>query len=71
MLKKFALFLLNMYQDYIRLALPSCCRFQPSCSEYAKQAIVKYGVLAGGFLGLKRLCHCHPFSGKSGYYPLE
>ena len=46
------------------------CRFTPTCSEYAKQAISKYGVLKGLFLSIKRILKCHPF-GKYGYDPLK
>jgi len=45
-----------------------CCRFYPSCSEYTKDAIEKYGLLAGSFKGIKRILKCHPFS-KGGYDP--
>lgn len=47
-----------------------CCRFVPTCSEYAYEAIEKYGVLKGGFLSVKRLIRCNPFS-KGGYDPLK
>ncbi|MEI6631357.1 MAG: membrane protein insertion efficiency factor YidD [bacterium] len=50
--------------------LPSSCRFFPSCSEYARQAIEKYGILWGGIKATKRLLHCHPLSQKTGYDPL-
>ena len=46
------------------------CRFTPTCSEYMKQAINKYGVIKGIHLGFKRLLKCHPF-GKFGYDPLK
>jgi putative membrane protein insertion efficiency factor len=45
------------------------CRFVPTCSEYFVQAVEAHGVLAGGWLGLKRLCRCHPWGG-SGYDPV-
>ena len=45
------------------------CRFQPSCSEYVYQAICKYGILCGCWLGLKRILRCHPWS-KGGYNPV-
>jgi putative membrane protein insertion efficiency factor len=69
-LKKIPLLLLDIYQSYIRTLLPVCCRFSPSCSEYAKQAILKYGFLKGLGKAIKRLLLCHPFSGKAGYDPL-
>ena len=69
MLKKVAVFLISIYQKFSKLT-PPCCRFYPTCSEYTKQAIEKYGFLKGGWLGVKRICRCHPFS-EGGYDPLE
>lgn len=46
------------------------CRFTPTCSVYAAQAIKKYGVIKGGWLSLKRLSKCHPFCRHSGYDPV-
>jgi len=71
MLKKVALKIINYYQDYIKWILPPSCRFVPSCSEYTKQAIEKYGLLKGGLKGAKRIAVCHPFSGRAGYDPLD
>ncbi|PIP19734.1 MAG: membrane protein insertion efficiency factor YidD [Candidatus Omnitrophica bacterium CG08_land_8_20_14_0_20_41_16] len=71
MFKRISLFLIEAYQTYFRWALPPACRFIPSCSEYTKQAIVKYGLIKGGFKGLIRISSCHPFSGKAGYDPLD
>ena len=48
---------------------PASCRFTPTCSEYAVEAIKKYGPLRGGWLALKRLARCHPWGG-SGYDPV-
>ena len=48
----------------------SVCRYRPTCSNYTYQAVEKYGVLKGLFLGLKRIIRCHPFS-KGGYDPLR
>lgn len=41
--------------------MPQSCRFTPSCSAYAAQAVNKYGLLKGGWLAVKRICRCHPF----------
>ncbi|MFH1398450.1 MAG: membrane protein insertion efficiency factor YidD [Candidatus Omnitrophota bacterium] len=71
MLGKTALFLLKAYQKYLRIIMPVACRFWPSCSEYTKQAVIKYGFFKGGFKGVKRLCKCHPFSSQAGYDPLK
>ena len=62
---------IELYQGLRQAALPVCCRFYPSCSEYAKQAIIKYGVFKGGLKAAGRILRCHPFSGKSGYDPLR
>src|SRR5687767_1581937 len=51
------------YQIAIRPLLTGSCRYLPTCSEYASEAIVTYGVLRGGWLGLKRVLRCHPFGG--------
>jgi len=55
MLKNFALFLIWIYQKISKYT-PASCRFYPTCSEYTRQAIVKYGIFKGGWLGLKRIC---------------
>ncbi|HKY23255.1 MAG TPA: membrane protein insertion efficiency factor YidD [Vicinamibacterales bacterium] len=51
------------YQIVIRPALTGSCRYLPTCSEYAAESIGTYGVLRGGWLGLKRVLRCHPFGG--------
>lgn len=68
-MKKMVLLLLNFYQKRIS-PLGQHCKFYPSCSEYMKQAVVKYGVFKGVFLGIIRLLRCNPFS-KGGYDPLK
>lgn len=68
MIKKFLLFLIKVYQSVSKYT-PPVCRFTPTCSEYMRQAIVKYGVLKGVWLGVKRICKCHPFH-PGGYDPL-
>lgn len=65
-----ALFLLRLYKYMISPLLPAACRFSPTCSEYASEAIAKYGFLKGTALGLKRLLRCHPFS-HGGYDPVQ
>ena len=49
---------------------PPSCRFIPTCSEYSRQAIEKYGAVKGGWLSIKRICKCHPFH-PGGIDPLE
>ena len=68
MLKKILLLLIKCYQKISALTPPRC-RFYPTCSEYTKQAIIKYGIIKGGWLGIKRICKCHPFN-EGGYDPL-
>lgn len=61
--------LLRFYKRWISPALPPACRYQPTCSEYAAEAIMKYGLVRGGWMGLKRLLRCHPFH-PGGYDPV-
>ncbi len=68
MIKKFLIILINIYQKISKLK-PPVCRFYPTCSEYTKQAIIKYGVIKGIYLGIKRILKCHPFH-PGGYDPL-
>ncbi len=78
-MRKIILFLIRFYQNtsffhnyFFRLFYLSdrVCRFTPSCSEYTYQAVAKYGVFKGIWLGLKRVIRCHPW-GKGGYNPLK
>jgi putative membrane protein insertion efficiency factor len=57
------------YQKFISPALPPSCRFSPSCSQYALEAVSKYGALKGMWLGARRLVRCHPFN-PGGYDPV-
>lgn len=65
-----ALFALSFYKAYLSVLFAGTCRYEPTCSRYAYEAIERLGVLRGGWLGLKRLLRCHPFSGKFGYDPV-
>ncbi|OJW71231.1 MAG: membrane protein insertion efficiency factor YidD [Candidatus Amoebophilus sp. 36-38] len=58
-----------LYQAILAPYIAPSCRFQPTCSAYAKEAILKYGIIKGIWLGTKRLLRCHPY-GKSGYDPV-
>jgi len=60
-LRRLALALIRLYQVAIRPVLPPACRFTPTCSEYAQQAISRYGLARGLRLSLARLGRCHPF----------
>jgi uncharacterized protein len=64
------LVMLRFYKRAISPALPPSCRFQPTCSEYAYEAVEKYGILRGGRLAIWRIMRCNPFGG-SGYDPVE
>lgn len=55
--------LIQLYQVALAPVLGPACRYEPSCSAYAKLAIERYGVLRGGWLALRRLLRCHPFAG--------
>jgi putative membrane protein insertion efficiency factor len=77
-MKKIFLFLIRFYQKYLSFdqgwakflfLTDKVCRFRPTCSEYTYQAIEKYGILLGVWLGLKRIARCHPWS-KGGDDPL-
>ena len=64
-----AVVLIKFYQLCISPFTPPTCRFTPTCSQYALEAVEKYGALKGGWLALKRICRCHPFyHGKHPYY---
>ena len=65
-----ALFALSFYKAYLSVLFAGTCRFEPTCSRYAYEAIERFGVLRGGWLGLKRLLRCHPLSGRFGYDPV-
>ena len=73
MIKKFLLYLITLYSNYKRTYLShTCgrCKFNPTCSTYAYEAINKYGALKGSYLSIKRILRCNPFS-KGGYDPLK
>ena len=61
--------LIAFYRSFISPMTPPACRFTPTCSQYAQEAIRKYGPFRGGWLALKRILRCHPFGG-SGYDPV-
>ena len=69
-MKKLLLALICFYRRQISPVTPPSCRFTPTCSAYAQEAINKYGALKGGFLALKRLCRCHPFYKGDPYDPV-
>jgi len=65
-----ALFALRCYKAYFSVLFLGSCRFEPTCSMYAYEAIERFGVLRGVWLGTKRLLRCHPLSRKFGYDPV-
>jgi uncharacterized protein len=65
-----ALVLLGCYKAYLSPVFAGTCKFEPTCSRYAYEAIERYGVLRGGWLGLRRLARCQPLSGKFGFDPV-
>ncbi len=65
-----ALFALRCYKAYLSVLFAGSCRFEPTCSMYAYEAIERFGVLRGMWLGTKRLLRCHPLSRKFGYDPV-
>ncbi len=69
-IRKLLILPIILYQYLISPLFPGSCRFKPTCSEYAKLAILKYGFFKGVFLGIKRLSKCHPW-GDSGYDPIK
>lgn len=69
MIKKIMSSLVRIYQLTFSSLVGNCCRFQPTCSEYAKQAYQKYGFIKGTWLTIKRLLRCHPWA-KGGYDPV-
>ena len=69
-MKVVLIFFIRAYRLLISPLLPPACRFTPTCSEYAMQAIEKYGALRGIYLGARRLLRCHPFH-SGGYDPVK
>ena len=68
-MKNVLMSLIRFYQKHISPAFPPRCRYIPTCSEYAMEAISRYGALKGGWMGFKRFMRCHPFL-KGGYDPV-
>ena len=67
-MKILILFLISIYQKFSKYT-PAVCRFYPTCSEYTRQAVIKYGTFKGVWLGIKRISKCHPLN-KGGYDPV-
>ncbi len=69
-MKRVAVYMVDFYRNYLSILKLPTCRFYPTCSQYAKEAIDKRGFLKGALLSLKRILRCHPFC-KGGYDPVE
>ncbi len=68
-MKYVLVFLIILYQKLLSPWLPPSCRYTPSCSQYAKEALLRHGLFRGLLLALKRLARCHPFHA-GGYDPV-
>lgn len=69
MLKRTTLLLIRVYQGAVSPWLPPACRYEPTCSEYAKVAVERHGLGRGAWLAIRRIGRCHPFGG-SGWDPV-
>ena len=69
-MKFLVLDLLSVYKAVISPFLPPACRFEPTCSDYARQAVEKYGAVKGTWMGVKRILRCQPFC-KGGHDPVK
>ncbi|SJZ79781.1 membrane protein insertion efficiency factor YidD [Selenihalanaerobacter shriftii] len=70
MLKELLLGLIRVYQKFISPLKPGKCRFYPTCSNYALEAVEKYDIIKGGIMAVRRILSCHPFH-PGGYDPVE
>ncbi|AEE98085.1 membrane protein insertion efficiency factor YidD [Mahella australiensis] len=69
-MKYILMYIIRFYQGYISPLKRPSCRFYPTCSQYAYEAISKYGALKGGFMAIKRVLSCNPFN-PGGYDPVK
>ncbi len=70
MIRRFLIRLIRLYKKYISPGLPPSCKYLPTCSDYAIDAIMKYGAFKGSFMAAWRILRCNPFS-KGGYDPVK
>ena len=68
-MKKILKFFINLYRKFLSPILPRSCRFEPSCSQYALEAIERFGAIRGSILSLYRILRCNPFC-RGGYDPV-
>ncbi|MCM1292437.1 MAG: membrane protein insertion efficiency factor YidD [Bacteroides sp.] len=69
MIRRIFILPIRFYQLAISPLFPSCCRFTPTCSQYAIEAITRHGIVRGIYLAVRRILRCHPWGG-SGYDPV-
>lgn len=69
-MKQIVIFIVRAYRLILSPYLPPSCRYRPTCSQYAEEALSKYGLFKGGMFALKRISQCHPWGGH-GYDPLR
>jgi hypothetical protein len=69
-MRALTLAILRIYKRWVSPMLPSACRYYPTCSEYAMEAVERYGVLRGVWMGVKRIARCHPFH-QGGFDPVR
>ena len=69
-MKKWMLWAIRLYRSQLSPTKPPCCRYIPTCSQYAIEAIEKYGALKGGWLAFLRILRCNPFSKRGPYDPV-
>ena len=69
MMKRVLIALVKFYRKYTSPLRPPCCRYYPTCSQYALEALEKYGAIKGGYLAIRRILRCNPLH-KGGYDPV-
>lgn len=69
-MKKILLAIIRFYRKHITVYTPPSCRFRPTCSEYAEEAVSRYGAIKGTFLSVKRICRCNPWYRGDAYDPV-
>ena len=69
MARHLAAFLVTLYQRLLSPLFPPSCRFVPTCSQYAKEALLRHGILRGSYLAARRILRCHPLN-PGGYDPV-
>ncbi len=68
-MKRVMIEIIRFYRKFISPCFPPCCRYTPTCSQYALEAIEKYGAVKGGWMAFRRILRCNPFH-RGGYDPV-